>query len=167
MAAEVARVRAVAVRGRLPGPAVWVVLRRSLAEPRELKAYLPNAPADIPLATLVWLPGMRWPVEQAGEEAKDELGRDHHEVRGWRGWHHHATMTLLAQHFLVRLRCRVGGEAPALTVPRARLLLAATLPARRRDAPALLRLVHAIQRRSYAAACAHRQRVLQRLPDPS
>ena len=107
---EVAFVRAVAVRGRLPGPDVWVVLRRNLDEPRELKAYLSNAPADTPLATLVWLLGMRWPVEQAIKEAKDELGLDHYEVRGWRGWHHHTAMTLLAHHFLVRLRCRLGGR---------------------------------------------------------
>jgi SRSO17 transposase len=128
LVAELAFVRAVAVRGRLPGPDVWVVLRRSLEEPRELKAYLSNAPADVPLTTLVWLLGMRWPVEQAIKEAKDELGLDHYEVRGWRGWHHHTTMTLLAQHFLVRLRSRLGGGG-------ARADGAAGPAAARRDAP--------------------------------
>jgi len=106
--AEVALVRAVAVRDGLPGPDVWVVLRRALDATRELKAYLCNASADTSPETLVWLLGLRWPVEQAIKEAKDELGLDHYEVRGWRGWHHHTTMTLLAQHFLVRLRGRLG-----------------------------------------------------------
>ena len=59
-------------------------------------------------ATLVWLLGRRWPIELAIREAKDELGMDHYEVRGWRGWHHHLTMTLLAQHFLVWQRARLG-----------------------------------------------------------
>jgi SRSO17 transposase len=124
LVAEVAFVRAVAVRDGLPGPDVWVVLRRALDADRELKAYLCNAAADTPPETLVWLLGLRWPVEQAIREAKDELGLDHYEVRGWRGWHHHTTMTLLAQGFLVRLRSRLGGEdaradrAPGAPAPR-------------------------------------------------
>ena len=88
------------------------MLRRALDADRALKTYLCNAPAATPLATLVWLLGLRWPVEQAIKEAKQELGLDHYEVRGWRGWHHHTTMTLLAQHFLMRLRSRLGGGNP-------------------------------------------------------
>ncbi|GAC1403658.1 MAG: IS701 family transposase [Chloroflexota bacterium] len=68
--AEVAFVRAVAVRGGMPGPDVWLVLRRALDADRELKTYLCNAPAATPLATLVWLLGLRWPVEQAIKEGK-------------------------------------------------------------------------------------------------
>ena len=109
---EVAFVRVVAVRDSLPGPDVWVVFRRTLDATRELKVYLCNAAADTAPATLVWLLGLRWPIEQAIKEGKEELGLDHYEVRGWRGWHHHTTMTLLAQHFLMRLRCRLGGEGP-------------------------------------------------------
>jgi SRSO17 transposase len=112
LVAEVAFVRAVAVRDALPGPDVWVVFRRALDATRELKVYLCNAAADTAPETLVWLLGFRWPVEQAIKEAKEELGLDHYEVRGWRGWHHHTTMTLLALHFLVRLRSRLGGGNP-------------------------------------------------------
>jgi len=115
--AEVAFVRAVAVRDSLPGPDVWLVLRRALDADRALKTYRCNAPAATPLATLVWLLGLRWPVEQAIKEGKEELGLDHYEVRGWRGWHHHTTMTLLAQHFLMRLRSRLGGGNPGADRP--------------------------------------------------
>jgi SRSO17 transposase len=136
--AEVAFVRAVAVRDGLPGPDVWLVLRRALDAARELKAYLCNAAAETPPETLVWLLGLRWPVEQAIKEAKDELGLDHYEVRGWRGWHHHTTMTLLAQHFLVRLRSRLGGGDPGADRP------ASPTPAQRDPAgPAPRRRRHA------------------------
>jgi SRSO17 transposase len=108
LVAEVARVRAVAVRDGLPGPDVWVVLRRTLGETPELKTYLCNAPAEVPHETLVWACGRRWPVETMIQQGKEEVGMDHYEVRGWRGWHHHLTMTFLALHFLVRVRCRVG-----------------------------------------------------------
>lgn len=112
LVADIAWVRAVAVRDGLPGPAVWVVLRRSLGPVPELKVFLSNAPADTPLATFVRLCAGRWPVERAIEEAKGELGLDHYEVRGWVGWHHHVTLTFLAHHFLVRARLRLGGEKP-------------------------------------------------------
>lgn len=117
LVAEVAFVRAVAVRDGLPGPEVWVVCRRALDATRELKVYVCNAAADTAPTILVWLLGLRWPIEQAIKEGKEELGLDHYEVRGWRGWHHHTTMTLLAQHFLMRLRCRLGGDGPGADRP--------------------------------------------------
>jgi len=117
LVAEVAFVRAVAVRDGLPGPEVRVVFRRALDAPQELKVYVCNAAADTAPALLVWLVGLRWPIEQAIKEGKAELGLDHDAVRGWRGWHHHTTMTLLAQHFLLRLRCRLGGAGPGADEP--------------------------------------------------
>ncbi len=122
--ADIARVRARATRDGQPGPDVWVVLRRSLGDAPTLKVYLSNASADTPLATLVWLCGMRWPVETGLMEAKGEVGLDHYEVRGWVGWHHHITLSFLAHHFLVRARLRLGkkstgpdGAAGALAAP--------------------------------------------------
>ena len=101
-------VRVVLVRDGLPGAEVWLVLRRSLGERPQLKTYLSNAPPTTPHTTLVRKSGMRWPVEAAILESKSEVGMDQYEVRGWKGWHHHMTMTLLAHHFLVRQRCRLG-----------------------------------------------------------
>jgi SRSO17 transposase len=108
LVAEVALLRCVVVRDELPGAESWLVLRRSLDEKRELKSYLSNAPATTPETTLVAKSGMRWCVEAAIEESKGECGLDHYEVRSWVGWHHHTAMTLLAHHFLVRQRCRLG-----------------------------------------------------------
>jgi len=109
--ADFAAVRVVAVRDRLPGPTVWLVIRRSLPEPGETpvyKYYLSNAPDDLPLIALVWASGMRWPIERCFTEGKDELGLDHYECRFWRGWHHHMTLVILAHHFLVQLQARLN-----------------------------------------------------------
>jgi hypothetical protein len=108
MVAEFAFLRCVVVRAEMPGAEMWLVLRRSVDERRELKTYLSNAPATTPRTTLVVKSGMRWPVEAAIEESKGECGLDHYEVRGWVGWHHHTALTFLAHHFLVRQRCRLG-----------------------------------------------------------
>ena len=112
MVAEFAFRRVVAVRDDLPGPEVWLVLRRSLGAEPELKAYLSNAPADTPHTELVRIAGMRWPVETALEDGKDGLGMGDYMVRSWLGWHHHMTECILAHHFLVRLQKRLKRGLP-------------------------------------------------------
>jgi len=109
IAADFARRRVVAARDGLPGPDVWLILRRNV-ETGDLKTYLANAPAATPLATLVRLSGMRWPIERCFKEGKQHLGLGDYEVRSWRGWHHHTTLVILAHFFLVRLQRRWGGK---------------------------------------------------------
>ncbi len=106
--AEFAFRRVQAVREEKPGPVVWLIARRSVATPTEVKIYVSNAPAATAPHAFVWRTGMRWPIESAIEECKGVLGMDHYEVRGWVGWHHHLTLTFLAHHFLVRLQRRLA-----------------------------------------------------------
>ncbi len=113
LVADFAALRAVAVRDRLPGPDVWVLLRRPLLadetgqEEAELKFYLSCAPPDTPLAELVRVSGMRWCIEACFAEGNEEVGLDHYETRFWRGWYHHMTLVILAHHFLVRMQQRL------------------------------------------------------------
>jgi SRSO17 transposase len=104
--AEFAQRRVVAVREGLPGPEVWLVLRRNV-ETGELKTYLSNAPMRTHQSRLVGVSGMRWPLETCFEEGKQYLGLGDYEVRSWRGWHHHMTLCILAHFFLVRVQCRL------------------------------------------------------------
>jgi len=94
-------------RAGLPGPDVWLVLRRGVGEHPERKVSLSNAPAHTPVAVRVRVAGRRWPIETAFEERKGGWGLDHDEVRSWLGWQHHMTLCLLAHHCLVRARMRV------------------------------------------------------------
>lgn len=106
MVAEFAARQVVAVRDTLPGPDVWLVLRRHL-ETGELKTYLCNAPVDTTLAQLVHMSGMRWPIETCFEDSKQLLGMGDYEVRSWTGWHHHMTLVILAHFFVVRMSLRL------------------------------------------------------------
>jgi SRSO17 transposase len=115
LVARVVAVRVIAVREGLPGPEVWLVLRRNPVT-GELKTYLCNAPADTRLATLVRLSGMRWPIETCFEDGKQYLGMGDYEVRSWRGWHHHMTLCILAHGFLVQARLRLK-KSPGLDHP--------------------------------------------------
>jgi SRSO17 transposase len=71
--ADFATLRVLAVRDGLPGPEGWLILRRH-GLTGELKTYLSNAPVDIPQVTLVWMSGMRWPIETCFEDGKQLLG---------------------------------------------------------------------------------------------
>ena len=166
MIAEFASLRVVVVRNGLPGPEAWLIFRRNIPESGnkpELKCYLSNAAASTPLSEFARVSGMRWPIETTFRESKNELGLDHYETRSWKGWHHHVTLTMLAHHFLVRLRLRLGDKAPALTVPQVRVLLSSVLPKREFDARAAIEMVGQIQLRNHAAYLSHRKRTIQRL----
>ena len=106
MVAEFATLRVVAVRETLPGPDVWLVLRRHI-ETGELKTYLCNAPVDTAVETHVRMSGMRWPIATCFEDSKQLLGMGDDEVRSWTGWHHHMTLVILAHFFVVRMSLRL------------------------------------------------------------
>ena len=165
LAVEIAAVRVVMAEDDLPGREEWLVVRRaSSRQPVEQwKYYRSNASALTAVTTLARMTAWRWPVETVLEECKGELGFDHYEVRGWRGWQHHTTLTMLAHHFLVQLRVEMGKEAPALTVSQARRLLQVVLPKREFDAQAALAEIERIQRQNHAAYRSHRKRHRRKL----
>lgn len=160
--ADFACLRVVAVRHALPGPDVWLILRRNPAT-GEIKYYLSNAPMGTSLQTFAWLSGMRWPIESCFEEGKQELGMGDYQVRSWTGWHHHMTLVILAHFFLVRLKLKLRDKAPALTLPQTVLLLQSVLPKPDLDAQLALDIITYRQRRNHDAYLSHHKARLRKL----
>jgi len=98
--------RVAARRGHEPGPDVWLLLRRHPATD-ELKCYLSNGPAEMTPERLVWLAGLRWPIEQCFRDGKQLFGLGDYEGRSWQGWHRHATLVMPAHFFVVRETLRL------------------------------------------------------------
>jgi SRSO17 transposase len=92
--------------GQEPLAACWLVVEWPEGEAEPTKYFFSNLPPATSLRRLVRMAKGRWWVEHSYKELKDELGLDHFEGRGWRGWHHHVTLVLLAYAFLVLRRRR-------------------------------------------------------------
>ena len=78
----------------------WLLARRSLADPAEIAYYSCYGPSRCSTADLAWPAGSRWHVEECIQQAKGETGLDHYQVRTWRAWHAHITLSMLALAWL-------------------------------------------------------------------
>jgi SRSO17 transposase len=90
----------------------WLLIEwpRGAAEPT--KYWLSTLPATMAIADLVRLAKLRWRIERDYQELKDELGLDHFEGRGWRGFHHHGALCIAAYAFLAAERARLSPPEP-------------------------------------------------------
>jgi SRSO17 transposase len=84
-----------------PHPLEWLVVEWPDGETEPAKYWLSTLPEDTPLSVLVDTIKLRWRIERDYEELKSELGLAHFEGRGWRGFHHHASLCIAAYGFLI------------------------------------------------------------------
>ncbi len=87
-----------------PRPEEWCLIEWPADEPEPTKYWLSTLPADISRRALVNTAKLRWRIERHYQDLKQELGLGHYEGRGWRGFHHHATLCIAAYGFLVSER---------------------------------------------------------------
>jgi SRSO17 transposase len=104
LASRFARVRVRAAHRDHVHPEEWLVIEWPLAEIEPTKYWLTTLPPSIAFQELVRLIKLRWRIERDYQELKQELGLGHYEGRNWRGFHHHATLTIAAYGFLMRAR---------------------------------------------------------------
>jgi SRSO17 transposase len=101
LSSRFARVRVRAAHGGALGGEEWLLIESPKGEKEPTKYWLSTLPADITFERLVDLAKLRWRIERDYQELKQELGLGHFEGRGWRGFHHHATLCIAAYGFLI------------------------------------------------------------------
>ena len=85
-------------------PEEWLIVEWPKDEKEPTKFWLSTLPEQIGFTRMIDLTMMRWRIERDYQELKQEVGLGHFEGRGWRGFHHHATMCIAAYGFLVSER---------------------------------------------------------------
>lgn len=123
-----AAVRVWRIENELPcAHPVWLIIRQEM-DASDTKFSFSNASASMPLATLAEWQSRRYWVERALQDAKGLAGLDEYQVIGWRGWHHHMTMVLLAMLFLLQLKHILRPQAPLLTLQDVHEILRVVMP---------------------------------------
>ena len=82
-------------------PEEWLLIEWPKNEAEPIKYFLSTLPASTSLQELVRVAKLRWRIERDYQELKQEFGLDHFEGRGWRGFHHHASLCIAAYGFLL------------------------------------------------------------------
>jgi len=68
-------------------------------QPQDVSYTLSNAPSDIAPTRLVAQACGRHFIERSFQDAKGQMGLADYQVRGWRGWHHHVALVMIAMLF--------------------------------------------------------------------
>ncbi len=97
-------------------PEQWLLIEWPQGKAEPAKYWLSNLPAGTKLKQLVALAKHRWIIERDYQELKQELGLNQYEGRGWRGFHHHGTLSIAAYGFLVGERSRFSPSARAAQI---------------------------------------------------
>jgi SRSO17 transposase len=95
----------------------WLLARRSLADPGQIACYACYGPRRSSTADLAWTAGSRWHVEECIQQAKGEAGLDHYQVRTWRAWYAHITLSMLALAWLAASKAQAEKRGPVPATP--------------------------------------------------
>ena len=106
-------------------PEEWALIEWPEGHKEPMKYWLSTLAQDVPLQRMVLEAKMRWRIERDYQDLKQELGLGHYEGLGWRGFHHHASLSIAAYGFLMAQQLRqpdggakkksASGEEPALS----------------------------------------------------
>ncbi len=150
--------------GAEANPRCWhLIVRREVGSPKTIKYSLSNAPAETPRLRLAQMQGQRYWVERVFEDAKGECGLADYQALGWRAWHHHVTMVVLAMLFIAQQRAAHHDEIDLLTSRDIVEILTEILPRKEEGTAALVRRINQRhERRRGAIRSRHRyDQVLQ------
>lgn len=104
-------------------PQEWLLIEWPEDKDEALKYWHSTMPTETTIAALVDTAKLRWRIvpearlrhdERDFQELKQEIGLDYHEGRGWRGFHHHAALSIAAYGFLVAVRSPIPPSAPII-----------------------------------------------------
>jgi SRSO17 transposase len=95
-----------------PGRGHWLLARRSISKPAEVAYFVCYGPRRATLVDLAWIAGTRWRIEECFQQAKTDTGLDHYQVRTYRAWYAHITLSMLALAWLAGVKSLTAKGEP-------------------------------------------------------
>jgi SRSO17 transposase len=89
----------------------WLVIEWPAGDAQPCKYVLSTLAQDVTLHELIGATYQRWRIERDYQDLKQDFGLSHYEGRGWRGFHHHASLSTAAYGFIMAER--LSAEKPA------------------------------------------------------
>ena len=97
--------------GWRPGRGHWLLARRKIEDPSEIAYYVCYGPRRSTLLDQAWIAWTLWRNEECFHQAKTDAGLDHYQVRSWRAWYAHITLSMLALAWLTSTRLGAADES--------------------------------------------------------
>lgn len=94
------------------GMSQYLLVRRNIKDINDISYYFCHASSDITVAELARAAGQRWHIGSCFEHAKQEIGLDEYEVRSWKGWYRHITLSMIGL-LLLNIFKGLGADTPA------------------------------------------------------
>lgn len=115
--------------GKEASPRCWhAFATREIGSPSTMKYGLSNAPEATSAQRLVQMQRQRYWIERAFQDAKNTAGLDEYQARGWKAWHHHTALVMMAMLFMLQQKLEHRETNPLLSSADIKLLLARFLP---------------------------------------
>lgn len=84
----------------------------------------------------------RYWIERAFQEIKEQIGLAQYQVRGWRAWHHHNALTMMALHFILETQLENAEKLPLMSCGDVKLMLGKILKNKLDEPEILMQTIH-------------------------
>ena len=82
----------------------------------EIKYALCNTkPGQFTTSEIAQMQAQRYFIERAFQECKSDIGMSEYQVRGWKAWHHHIALCMMAQAYIIEEKIRLQEDMPLLS----------------------------------------------------
>ena len=125
-------------------PEQWARIEWPEGHKDPMKYWMSTLPQDMPIERMVLEAKMRWRIERDYQDLKQDLGLGDSEGRGWRGFHHHASLAIAADGLLMAQQLRYpdaeGKKTPheSKNLPYQRMTSLAAAPRTQRHVPSFI-----------------------------
>src|SRR5215204_1947985 len=109
----------------------------------EVKYSLCHEPAgELTVEKALFRQMQRYWIERAFQEIKEQIGLHQYQVRGWRAWHHHIALTMMALHFILETQIENAENLPLMSCGDVKLMLGNILKNKLDEPEILMQTIH-------------------------